>query len=45
MNHLNFSERLTIEAGIEKKLSFREINRLIKMHPTNYTVIVRGIII
>ena len=34
MNHLTFSERLTIETGNEKKLSFREIARLIRRHPT-----------
>lgn len=34
MTHLTFSERLTIEAGIEKGLTFRRIAKLINRHPT-----------
>lgn len=34
MAHLTFSERLTIEAGIEKGWTFRKIAKLTKRHPT-----------
>ena len=34
MTHLTFSERLTIEAGIEKGWTFRKIAKMLNRHPT-----------